>query len=147
MKKVFSILASIAIIGMISSCGSGDSTKSKPGIKRIEPAKPEISERMISEVEVGETINAEMAEEGQAIFEANCTACHKIDKRFVGPALAGITERRESVWIMNMILDPEYMVKEDKVAKELLMEYSAPMANQNLSEDEARKILEYFRTL
>ena len=48
---------------------------------------------------------------------------------------------------MNMILDPEKMVKEDPVAKELLKRYLAPMANQSLTQDEARKILEYFRTL
>ena len=45
-----------------------------------------------------------------------------------------------------MILDPELMVKENEIARQLLIEYSAPMANQNLTEDEARKILEYFRT-
>ncbi len=46
-----------------------------------------------------------------------------------------------------VILDPEKMVKEDPVAKELLTRYLAPMANQSLTDDEARKILEYFRTL
>ena len=46
-----------------------------------------------------------------------------------------------------MILDPEKMVKEDPVAMELLKRYLAPMANQSLTDDEARKILEYFRTL
>jgi hypothetical protein len=49
---------------------------------------------------------------------------------------------------MNMILNPEQMVKEDPIAKKLLVEYNmAPMANQNLTEEQARKILEYFRTL
>ena len=49
---------------------------------------------------------------------------------------------------MNMILDPEGMVNNDPLAKQLLLEYNgSPMANQNLTEDEARSILEYFRTL
>jgi hypothetical protein len=48
---------------------------------------------------------------------------------------------------MNMILNPEEMVQKDPIAKQLLVEYNgAPMANQNLTEDEARAILEYFRT-
>jgi len=68
-----------------------------------------------------------------------------MDSRFVGPALAGVTERRKPEWIMNMIMNPEQMVKEDPVAKELLAEYLAPMANQNITEDQARKIVEYFR--
>ena len=91
-------------------------------------------------------IDATMVAEGEVIFKAKCTACHKISKRFVGPGLKGVTERRTPEWIMNMILDPELMVKENEIARQLLIEYSAPMANQNLTEDEARKILEYFRT-
>ena len=44
--------------------------------------------------------------------------------------------------------DPEVMVIEDPIAKQLLADfYGAPMANQNLTEEQARKVLEYFRTL
>jgi hypothetical protein len=47
-----------------------------------------------------------------------------------------------------MILSPEKMVKEDPLAKDLLIEFNgSPMANQNLTKDEARAVLEYFRTL
>ncbi len=83
---------------------------------------------------------------GKEIYKANCTACHKMKKRFVGPALDGVTSRRSPEWIMNMILNPEEMVEKDETAKALLMEYSAPMANQNLTEEEARAILEFFRS-
>jgi hypothetical protein len=48
---------------------------------------------------------------------------------------------------MNMILNPENMVSKNTIAKELFLEYLSPMANQNLSQDEARTILEYLRTL
>ena len=99
----------------------------------------------ITSLTLGE-IDQAMAVEGKAIYRAKCTACHKLSKRFVGPALKGITERRTPEWIMNMILNPEVMVVENEAAKQLLIEYSAPMANQSLTEDEARKILEYFRT-
>jgi hypothetical protein len=57
-------------------------------------------------------------------------------------------ERRTPEWIMNMILNPEEMIKNDPIAKQLLIDFNlAPMANQHLTQDEARKILEYFRTL
>ena len=57
-------------------------------------------------------------------------------------------QRRSPEWIMNMILNPEVMVKEDPIAKQLLIEYNgSPMANQNLTQEQARSILEYFRTL
>ncbi|MDF9801402.1 mono/diheme cytochrome c family protein [Catalinimonas alkaloidigena] len=86
-------------------------------------------------------------QQGQKIFESYCTACHKIEERFIGPGLKEVTTRRSPEWIMNMILNPDGMVKEDPIAKQLLQEYLSPMANQNLTEEQARQILEYFRTL
>jgi Na+/phosphate symporter len=47
---------------------------------------------------------------------------------------------------MNQILNPEEMVAKDPIAKKLLAEYIAPMANQGLTEEDARQVLEYFRT-
>jgi mono/diheme cytochrome c family protein len=99
----------------------------------------------ITSIELGE-IDEALVEKGKEVYKANCTACHKMKKRFVGPSLDGVTSRRSPEWIMNMILNPEEMVKEDETAKALLMEYSAPMANQSLTEEEARAILEFFRT-
>lgn len=101
----------------------------------------------VSEVKLG-PLDTQMAEEGKQIFDKMCTACHKPKEKFIGPAPAGILERRSPEWIMNMILNPEKMVVQDTTAKRLLMEYNlAPMANQGLTEEEARKILEYFRTI
>ena len=49
---------------------------------------------------------------------------------------------------MNMILNPDGMLKEDPIAQALLKEYNnTPMLNQNLSEEEARAVAEYLRTL
>jgi len=89
-----------------------------------------------------------MAAKGKEVFNANCTACHKVDKKFIGPAPKGILERRTPEWIMNMIMDPEGVVKNDPLARDLLMEFNgSPMANQNITEEEARQMVEYFRTL
>ena len=38
------------------------------------------------------------------------------------------------------------MLKNDPIAKELLAEYATQMADQNLTEQEARALLEYLRT-
>ncbi len=89
-----------------------------------------------------------MASAGAELFKTNCSACHKVDKRFIGPSPKGIMERRSPEWIMNMILDPQLMVEQDRCAKDLLVEFNgAAMANQNMTEEQARDILEYFRTL
>lgn len=100
----------------------------------------------ISSVTLGEVDQA-LVTEGETVFKAKCTACHKISKKFVGPALKGITQRRSPEWIMNMTLNPEEMIAKDPIAKQLLVEANgAPMANQNITEEEARALLEYFRT-
>ncbi len=102
----------------------------------------------IQSLELPAEIDTEMAKRGEEIFNAKCSACHKTTKKFIGPNPTGIMEQRSPEWIMNMILNPEEMVQKDPDAKDLLMEYNgSPMANQNLTEEEARSILEYYRTL
>lgn len=89
-----------------------------------------------------------MVAHGAEVFKKMCTACHKADKKFIGPSPKGILERRTPEWVMNMILNPNEMVEKDPLAKELLIEFNgSPMANQNLTEEEARAVLEYFRSL
>lgn len=93
-------------------------------------------------------VDQELANSGKTIYDAKCTACHKVDKKFIGPAPKDILNRRNPSWVMNMILNPEEMVQKDPLAKQLLIAFNgSPMANQNLTEEEARAVLEYFRTL
>src|SRR5690606_40502995 len=63
-----------------------------------------------------------LAATGKTTFENLCSACHKMDKKFIGPALDGVTERRSPEWIMNMILNPEEMIQKDPIAKQLMIE-------------------------
>jgi len=81
---------------------------------------------------------------GADLFTVKCSACHKLDEKYIGPALAGVTKRRQPEWICNMILNPENMIQQDPTAKALLAQYLAPMANQHLTRDEAESILAYF---
>ena len=102
----------------------------------------------IKSLTLGAEVDAELAAAGEKVYNVMCTACHKAETNYIGPAPKGILERRTPEWIMNMILNPEVMVRDNKIAKDLLIEYNgAPMANQNLTEKEARSVLEYFRTL
>lgn len=166
MKKTVLVLA-ILSFAFLYSCGDGGSKKETEKITigqgredSQEATKPDKSPDgpiidmsnkgigPIKALELPETIDMEMVARGQESFKIKCMACHKPDKRFVGPAPTGILERRSPEWIMNMILNPEGMVKEDPIAKQLLIEFNgSPMANQNLTEEEARAVLEYFRTL
>ena len=90
----------------------------------------------------------EMAKAGEAKYNAICTACHMTGQRFIGPDLSGIYERRSPEWVMNMILNPEEMLQKDSLAKALFMEFNGQlMTNQQVTVEEARAMLEYFRTL
>jgi len=153
MKKIY--LLSAWAVFMLASCGGGASSDDESATTETTPAVEAEVDPMqskgigpIEKVTIGDEIDAEMAAAGQAVYEQMCTACHKAEKNFIGPAPKGILERRTPEWIMNMILNPEEMVMKDPTAKKLLMEFNgAPMANQNLTEDQARQVLEYFRTL
>jgi cytochrome c len=96
-------------------------------------------------IELG-AVDVAMAATGKAVFEAKCTACHKMDTLYIGPALGEVTARRSGAFIMNMILNPQEMVERHPVAKQMLAERMSFMANQGLTRDEARAVLEYLRT-
>jgi len=164
--KSFALLFSMLIL----SCG-GKEEKKKEGFsidrQKTESTESKSAPEVDSNVKASEqvdltnkgvgpvtslTLDADvdeaMATAGAEIYKKMCTACHRIGKKFIGPAPNSILERRTPEWVMNMILNPEGMVSEDPLAKALLMEFNgAPMANQGLTEDEARSVLEYFRTL
>jgi cytochrome c551/c552 len=100
----------------------------------------------IKSVTIPATIDASLVAKGKTVFDNMCTACHKIDKKFVGPNLQGITKRRSTEWIMNMIMNPEEMIQKDPIAKQLMVESNmAVMANQSITEADARALVEYFR--
>jgi mono/diheme cytochrome c family protein len=158
--KFLTVVALVALV--FTSCG-GDAKKE--GTTNEAPAKQEVKKEApaakidltaptldnkgigpIKSVTIADKIDEAMAAKGKEIYKANCTACHKFKKRYIGPALKGVTQRRSPEWIMNMIMNTTEMIAKDPVAKALIAEYNAPMAQQTLKEEEVRAIVEYFRT-
>ncbi len=107
---------------------------------------PELGIGPVKEIKLDAAINADLTAKGKQIFDVKCVACHKIDEKLVGPSLKDVTKRRKPEWIMNMILNPEQMTKENMVAKNLFAQYLVQMTFQNVTQDEARAVLEYFRS-
>jgi mono/diheme cytochrome c family protein len=138
MKPTLVLLAAL----VLAACGGSDAPDA-PDTAAPSPASPNV-ELPVESVELG-PFDAALAAEGQQIFETRCTTCHKMEGRYVGPPLGDTFGQREPEHIMNMILAPEKMLQTDPIAQELLAEYNIPMTNQNLTEDEARAILEYLR--
>ena len=93
-------------------------------------------------------VAAALAAKGEPLFKAKgCTACHAYGKRLTGPDLKGVTRRRTAQWMEQQILHPEVMVKEDPIARALFAEYNLQMANQGLTPEEAKSVIEYFKKL
>ncbi|UII76298.1 cytochrome c [Flagellimonas sp. HMM57] len=138
---------------------SVDRTKSTEKVEEAAPKTDKVpaSQRItldnkgvgqIKEITLDSEIDDDMVTKGAELFKTNCTACHKTDKRFIGPKMEGILDRRSPEWVMNMILDPKLMTEEDRCAKDLLVEFNgAAMSNQNLTVEQTRSLLEFFRTL
>lgn len=158
MKTTLRLLA-FATILLLISCG-GEKEKKRPSYKKkstVKVDKTPASETVdlsnkgigpVKSLSLDAEINQEMAARGAEVFKNMCTACHRADKKFIGPSPKGILDRRTPEWVMNMILNPDEMVQKDPLAKKLLIEFNgSPMANQNLSEEDARAVVEYFRTL
>ncbi len=85
-------------------------------------------------------------EEGLSLFDGNCTACHAMDKIVVGPALAGVTERRKKDWLLKWIKDPAGMISSgDPIANKLYKEFKQQnmTAFGSLSDHQIESILSY----
>jgi len=83
---------------------------------------------------------------GKLSFESKCLACHTIaggDK--LGPDLFGVTKRRDAPWLARWLKNPDAMLKSDATAKQMLDKYKVPMPNQNLSDEEIREFIAYFK--
>ena len=149
MRKVIVHLFLFSLLFMVSCGGnSSDNSSSAEEVENVKGANNDpnydIGIGPIKSITLDE-IDEALAANGKELFKINCSACHKLKKRYVGPAILGVTEKRTPEWIMNMIMNPETMLAENDVAKALYAEYLAPMANQSISEKDARAILEYFR--
>src|SRR5690606_2337016 len=66
----------------------------------------------------------EAISQGEQLFKANCQACHRVDRKFVGPALAGVYDRAPSIqWIIDFVHNSTAVIQSgDKYAKDLFAE-------------------------
>lgn len=142
---------SAVALALLVGCGGGSEEKPASAAKSANPGGLTDWQMtngvgpLTSDVQVGPGVDEELAATGSELFETKCSACHKLDERYVGPPLRMVTEKRTPTYIMNMILDPEGMVKKHPEARKMLAQYMTPMTNQNVSEEQARALLEYLR--
>ena len=127
----------LILVSFLVSC----TTKSSSDQNNTETEKS-----LVGYVELNDPLEEDLIEVGSKIFNEKCSRCHTLDTtKFFVPSFAGITNRRTPEWIMNMILNVDLMVEEDSIAHALWMEHGIKMPEPQLSIDEARSMLEFFR--
>ena len=83
---------------------------------------------------------------GKALFNANCAACHKLDKKATGPALRAVADKYDKDWLYKWIRNSQDLIKSgDATAVALFAENnnSVMTAFPGLSDTDIDNILAY----
>jgi len=95
-------------------------------------------------------LNPSSAQDGHALFMANCASCHKVDQKLVGPALAGVESRwpdRKAIhaWVHN---SAAVIKSGDPYAVSLFNEFNKTQMTPfpQLSDKDIDAILDYVKT-
>jgi mono/diheme cytochrome c family protein len=83
---------------------------------------------------------------GKKLFNTNCAACHKLNKRAVGPALKGVSSKYDKEWLYSWINNSTAMVKSgDAQAVAIYEEYNGSVMTSfpQLSTEDIDNILAY----
>lgn len=133
----------LVLILVLAGCGkgSGSAPSSSSGSTAATESKYDKGPRAAEE-----PIDESLVKQGEGLFQTKgCSACHGFGKRISCPDLNGVTMRRTSEWMRNQILHPEVMTKEDPISHQLLATYSLQMPNQQLTEPEAKAVIEFLK--
>jgi cytochrome c551/c552 len=150
MKKL--IVLSL-VMAFVASCGDNGTPNNAINSTPKEDKKtdnptydPHRGEGKFTKVELGASLDVTKAESGNKIYAVKCSGCHKItDEKLVGPGWAGVTSRHAPEWIMNFITNTDAMIEKDPKVLAQLEICLVRMPNQNLSDDDARNLLEFMR--
>lgn len=153
MKKINQLFYAAVISFLVVSCGSNtqkteDNKTAQEEKTSQDPSSydPKRGTGKFTKVDLGEKLDATMAEEGKKVYDVKCSACHKLtDEKLVGPGWKGVSERRAPEWIMNFITNTDEMLNKDPELQAQLEICLVRMPNQSLSDEESRHLLEYMR--
>jgi hypothetical protein len=136
--RAFAIAVALLLPWIAAGCGGGASEA---------PVVETPASRYDAGPRAGEFPVAErLAIRGDSIFRQKaCTACHAFGKPLTGPDLQGVSMRRTARWMEEQILHPEIMLLEDPITIDLYNQTMVRMANQGLTLDEARAVIEYLK--
>lgn len=87
------------------------------------------------------------AQDGEALFNANCKACHAVKEKVVGPALEGVETRHDHAWLLKWIKNSQAVIKsgDEKAIKLFNDNNKVAMPPFNLKDAEIDAILAYVK--
>jgi mono/diheme cytochrome c family protein len=158
MKKLFVYALALSLSAAMVSCGgeqkpAQNTTESTPS-QDADEAEDEGDDAAddakgigpIKEVNLTHPLDQGMVKGGKEIYDLKCSSCHKLDNtKLVGPGWKDVTKRRKPEWIMNFVTNVDEMLNKDPEAMAMLEECLVRMPNQNLTEKDARNLLEFMR--
>lgn len=125
------------------SCGGANAPQEN--IEK-ESYDPKIGIGRFSKVDIEDVIEEDKALQGESIYQKQCFSCHKLsDEMLVGPGWKNVTKRRDLVWLMNFMTNTNEMLENDPELKKQIELCNLRMPQLNLTDDEARAILEFMR--
>ncbi len=87
--------------------------------------------------------------EGQALFDANCKACHRVKTKLIGPALAGVYDRAPSIpWILEYVRNSSKVIASgDEYANKIYEENGKTLMTSftSFSDDQIMSIMAYVK--
>ena len=154
--KRLTLICAFALV--IAACGSSsqegysttaDETTNQASKTGANPSyDPNRGEGKFHEVKLDTKLDGLLATNGEKISDLKCASCHKMtDEKLVGPGWKGVTTRHQPEWIMNFITNTDAMIDKDPKAQAMLELCMVRMPNQNLSDGDARALLEYMRKI
>ena len=91
------------------------------------------------------TAAAAAGEEGKAVFDRLCSACHTLgggDR--TGPDLDGLADRRDRDWVERFVFAPDEVIASgDPTAAALVEQYGVPMPDVGVTDAQIGPLLEY----
>jgi cytochrome c551/c552 len=147
MKKILLIAT---LVGLTYACSNSSSekkeTSSTDQASSDDSGSSPEGVGKFKHVDLAANLDKKMADGGKTIYDMKCAACHKLTtEKLVGPGWKNVTERRKPEWIMNFVTNTEEMLNKDTSAQAMLEICMVKMPNQNLSDEDARKVLEFMR--